>query len=162
MSNDAIKYSILGNCNIQHAETSLVAQLEIIHLIQLRYAFRISEVLNLNNSSLHDDFNVCVKLSKCSDFFFFRDEEIWCNLSTIFSSTENHSFTASYKEYYNYLRKYFPHETIKSLSKNNRVTHAYRYSRLKRLKASTSNPKVFQANLRHKSVRSQEAYLKLK
>jgi hypothetical protein len=162
MSEDQTKYSILGNVNIQHNAYSRLAQFELIFKIQSHYNFRTIEILRLNNSSLYPDDNILIKLAKCEEFEFIRDAEIWNELNTVFTHTENHCFEVSYKEYYSYFCRFKKHHIIKGHTKTRKVTHSFRYVRAKLLKARTDDKKIIKAGLHHQSIKSQEYYLKSK
>lgn len=154
--------TVVSGLFAHHTEYDTLGQLNTVLLIQKRYTFRISEVLNLNIESLSDDFNIHVKLSKCNEYSVIRDEEIHSLLKSIFNHNYNNSFTITYKNYYNYLLKYHNGLIIKSNTDNNKVTHSFRYRKAQKLKASDKDPKIIKASLHHQSVKSQKYYLKLK
>jgi len=152
--------AIFGKCHVALDTGSLPHQLETILLIQKRYAFRISEILKLDINSLHPDYNICIKLSKCNDFCFIRDPEYYDLLQVIFKCTRNKAFEVSYKEYYYFLKRYHPDEVLYYSGKNDKVTHSFRHLAVKELKRITKDKKIIQAKLRHKSISSQEYYSK--
>lgn len=155
-------FTILGNVSVYHSAYDEIGQLNIIHLLLKRYNFRISEILRLNIDSLYTDKNICVKLSKSKDYIFVRDAEIHDLLSVLFKNTHNHSFTVIYKDVHYFLNRYFSNEIISDGKKNRKVTHAYRYYNARNIKSITDNKQIIKASLRHKSIKSQEYYLKTK
>jgi len=154
--------AIIGNCDVTYSTYHPLFQFELIYLIQSRYNYRISEVLNLSLESLQNDFNVCVRLSKCQEYSYIRDVEIYPQLLELFTITHNNSFTVTYKNYYHYLKRVHPEILIKTAGKNSKVTHSFRYKNARALKSITSNKKIIKAKLHHQSVKSQDYYLKNK
>ncbi len=153
-------FSIIGKSSVKYPAGSLVHQLETVFLFQKRYNFRTSEILRLSKKCLYDDFQIILKLSKCDEYEFIRDEELWNALSKIFSLNNCETFTINYKDYYRYLNRFHPEVVIKNLGKSNKVTHSFRYVSAKKLKEFTQNKKVLKAKLHHQSIKSQDYYLK--
>lgn len=154
--------TVLNGLVCNHEEYEPLGQLNTILLIQKRYSFRISEILNLNLESLNDDFTIHVKLSKCTEYTVIRDIEVFELLQKIFSHNFNNSFTVTYKNYYNYLKKYHNELLIKSKTNNAKVTHSFRYRKAQMLKDQNKNEKIIKAELHHQSIKSQKYYLKQK
>ena len=133
---------------------------ELIMKIQERYSFRISEILRLNIESLFEDFKILIKLSKTNDFIFIRDIEIYTQLEKFFNLTPTKKLEISYKEYYYFLLKYHPEKIIHVENHSKKVTHSFRYRNIRNIQKVNPNPKVLKAVLHHKSVKSQEYYLR--
>lgn len=153
-------FAVIGNSFVTFPPGSLIDQLETVFLFQSRYAFRTAEILRLSKSSLHDDFNICVKLAKCDEYTFIRDEELYNKLYSIFSVNNFESFSITYKDYYRYISKYHKEVIIKNLGRNNKVTHSFRYKSAKKLKELTNDKKIIKAKLHHQSIKSQDYYLR--
>jgi hypothetical protein len=154
--------SIFSGIVANYTDYDILGQLNTVLLIQQRYSYRISEVLNLDITSLADDFNIQVKLSKCEEYSIIRDEEIYNKLQIIFSHTPKKTFTITYKNYYYFLNKYHNGLVIKSKTHNNKVTHSFRYRKAEKIKQQSNNKKIIKASLHHQSVKSQDYYLNSK
>lgn len=153
-------FAIIGKSLVTFPAGSLIHQFETVFLFQKRYNFRVSEILRLSKKSLYDDFQIILKLSKCDEYEFIRDEELWKGLFKIFSLNNSETFTINYKDYYRYLKRVHPDVIIKNLGKSNKVTHSFRYHSAKKLKEFNQNKKVLKAKLHHQSIKSQDYYLK--
>lgn len=152
-------FAVVGNCSVSCSGLIPVHQFETIFLLQSRFSLRVSEVLRLSLSSLHEDFNICVKLSKCKEYIFIRDEECYIRLLSIFEKSENQTFTILYLDYYRYLKKYHPEIILKTKGKNFKVSHSFRYRNLKKAKEFIKDKQALKAKLHHQSVKSQEYYV---
>jgi len=152
--------TIFGTTIEHHSEYSPLGQMNTILLIQERYNFRISEVLRLSSNCLMPDFNISVKLSKCTAYSIIRDEEIWNLLSEIFAHNINKSFTIPYKSYYWYLSHYHSNLIIRKKNGNNKVSHSFRYKKAQQLQSNDAPEMLIKAQLHHQSKKSQKYYLK--
>lgn len=152
--------TIFNGLAAYHEVYNELGQMNTILLLQKRYNYRISEMLRLTGANLLPDFNISIKLSKCTAYTIIRDEELWILLSEIFSHNYNNGFTVIYKQYYNYLQKYHQNLIIKSKIGNNKVTHSFRYRKAKEFKKALQSDQIIKAQLHHQSKTSQKYYLK--
>ena len=109
----------------------------------------------IRNLNLLEDFSI-----KKGNIIFIRDIEIYTQLEKFFNLTPTKKLEISYKEYYYFLLKYHPEKIIHVENHSKKVTHSFRYRNIRNIQKVNPNPKVLKAVLHHKSVKSQEYYLR--
>ncbi len=135
-------------------------QCELIISIMRSYCLRVSEVLNLSLSSLFPPDKIIVKISKVNEYFIICNRDLFIQLYSLFSLNSNKSFTVSYKQLYNYIKRNYPKIILRNYKKNNKVTHSFRYIGAKEMYRAFGNEKVIKSLLHHKTISSQKYYLK--
>lgn len=133
----------------------------IIYHLQNNFQFRISEILRLNSDCLIHNYKIVLTISKSNEKFILRDEFIYNVLQEIFSFNSNGSFSVNYHRYSRWLKRKHRSDIYILKGRNNKITHAFRYTEAQRLKAIKQDEKTIKAGLHHNSVRSQSYYLRL-
>lgn len=135
---------------------------ELIYYLLSVYAFRISEILSMNSSSLVPPNTIIVKLKKCPDYYVFHDKILFGELKFIFDGNFENRFSINYKEIYRWIIKNKSQDILIEGRKRAAVTHSYRYRQARAMKHSLKNEKQIKALLRHRSIKTQNYYLSQK
>jgi len=130
---------------------------EIILQILVIYNCRISEILKATHDNFNPDKFLCLHGAKGSAAVIIRDREI---LRAISKLPKNHPtlifpFVTYYQVYHFIKTKYSHLLTGIKIKKNMKVTHAFRYSNVDKLK----DENIIREVLHHRSMKSSKFYI---
>jgi len=144
----------------KHSAETQSAELALIIEVLTTYNVRISEILNCICENVYENRFVILKASKQSADIIIRDKELLKKFIKLKANRTGLLITnVNYQTVYNYIKNTYGHlfKNFKS-SKNNKVTHAFRYLNI----LDITDDKSIKSILHHNSVKSQKYYKKTK
>lgn len=145
-----------------HKHFFIDLQLHLIVYILCKYSFRISEVLNLHRYDLMKPDVIRFIISKSKHHIIIHDEFLYNHLLITVNKETKKCFSVNYRAVHSFISKNYDFSIIRNLSKNRRITHAFRYHNAERFKAYFNSTETTQNILHHKSQNSQKYYLRKK
>ena len=145
--------------NLVQLNQSREKEFEIIFYLLFHYNFRINELIKIKSKDLIYDYKIIIHISKSKTKEIIRDEFIYKEIKNYFTNHSLNNFTLTYIQFYAWMYKTKNNFIIFSKTKNNKVTHSFRYKNTEKLLNYSQDEKVIKANLHHNSRSSQKFYL---